>query len=58
MKKQLYHVIRGIQSDTLKERHKAGAVADLSQWPAEVIAEWVEQGVIAPVRGKKHEPAS
>jgi maltose-binding protein MalE len=48
-----YRVMRGIEHDELKERYEAGAEADLSHWPQDVIAAWVEQGVIAPVKEKR-----
>ena len=46
-KRQLYNILRGIESDTLNERHEAGEKnVDLSAWPKDVIENWLKIGVI------------
>ena len=51
MKKQAaapkrYEVVMGIEDDNLGKRHEPGEIVSLEDWPAEVIAQWLEAGVI------------
>lgn len=53
---RLFLVLVGIENDTLNERYEPGPTAvDLSRWPADVLAVWVEQGVIRPATQTEEE---
>lgn len=45
----LYLVLVGIENDDLLERYEPGDVTPLTGWPVEVLADWLEQGVITEV---------
>ena len=47
-----YRLITGIEDDKLGQRFEAGTVLtldDLREWPDDVIANWIEIGVLKPV---------
>jgi hypothetical protein len=54
-KSQVYRVLVGIERETDEtyERYEPGAIVDLSQWPADVLATWVEQRIVEPVKARE-----